>query len=486
MKSTEQIILFGKYRILRQLGEGASSQVYLAEHMKLKTYRAVKRISKAHPLQSQFRLEANLLKNLSHPSIPIVYDIEEDESYLYMIEEYVEGESLQEYLLYHDSISQDYIMQLGIRLCDVFAYLHSRKPHPVCYKDLKPEHIIVCGNSVKIVDFGIASYITSRGKNFHEKKKTKALSTEPFFRLGTVGYAAPEQYAGTSLTAGADLYALGRVLKQLERKAGSSSKNLKRIIQKAAAEDIGRRYGSAEELKQALEQEMKRVCPLENGNTHLCYHIAAAGAKAGIGTTHIALAATACLNRQGYSCIYQSKDKTDTVELFIRGRYVSEEGSGVYGRGYFKGILKRKEELEEGTQITAGLEESSLVMDFGSRLEDCLAQEADCIMLVIGGSRWEAECSLNALEKFQNAENLIVICNFNHRRICRKYAALSGRRVYCFPFDENPLKVTREKQRLFAKMLQINKHSGKRSDRIRRERRNALFSGIWGRWSKEQ
>ena len=183
MRSTEQILLFGKYRVLRQLGGGASSQVYLAEHVKLKTYRAVKRISKAHPLQSQFRLEAKLLKNLSHPSIPIIYDIEEDESYFYMIEEYVEGESLQEYLLYHDTISQDYIMQLGIRLCEVFIYLHSRKPHPLCYKDLKPEHIIVCGNFVKIVDFGIASYITSAGKKFHEKNAVGKKPEKPFLRL---------------------------------------------------------------------------------------------------------------------------------------------------------------------------------------------------------------------------------------------------------------------------------------------------------------
>lgn len=486
MKSTEQIFLFGKYRILRLLGEGASSQVYLAEHVKLKTYRAVKRISKAHPLQSQFRLEANLLKNLSHPSIPIVYDIEEDESYLYMIEEYVEGESLQEYLLYHDSISQDYIMQLGIRLCDVFAYLHSRKPHPVCYKDLKPEHIIVCGNSVKIVDFGIASYITSRGKKFHENKNAECMPAEPFFQFGTIGYAAPEQYAGACPTPAADLYALGRVLHQMERKAGNSSKNLKRIIQKAAAEDIGRRYVSAEELKQALEQEMKRVCPPKYGNTHLCYHIAAAGVKTGIGTTHIALAATACLNSQGHSCIYQSKNETDTVELFIRGHYVSEERDGVYGSGYFKGILKKNGEPDKGAQAAGKPEESSFVMDFGNRLEDCLAEEADYTILVIGGSSWEVECSLKALERFGNVEKLIVVCNFNHRKICRKYAALSGRRIYCFPFDENPLKVTREKQRLFAKMLQMNKHSGKRYNRDRRERRNALFSGIWGRWSKEQ
>lgn len=486
MRSTEQIILFGKYRILRQLGEGASSQVYLAEHVKLKTYRAVKRISKAHPLQSQFRLEANLLKNLSHSSIPIVYDIEEDEFYFYMIEEYVEGESLQEYLLYHDTISQDYIMQLGIRLCEFFIYLHSRKPHPLCYKDLKPEHIIVCGNFVKIVDFGIASYITSGGKKFHEKNETDKKPEKSFSRLGTVGYAAPEQYTGESVTPAADLYALGKVLLQLERKAESSSKNLKRIIQKASAEEIGRRYASAEELKRALEQEKRKICPLKSGNTHLCYHIAAAGAKSGVGTTHIALAVTAYLNWMGYSCIYQSQNEVDVVELFIRGHYVSEGQEGIYEKRNFKGRLKRNAGKEQETDKAKEAGKDSYVADFGNCLEDCLAEEADYTILVIGGSIWEEEISLKALGRFGNVRNLIVVCNHAHKGICRKYADLCRQKIYCFPIDENPWKMTRKKQKLFAKMLQKDQPPGRSDIRRKRERRSAIFSGLRGRWSKEQ
>ena len=74
----------GKYRILSCLGKGNSSEVFLAEHRKLKAYRAVKCISKsAHPMQPQLLLEADILKNLKHPGIPTIYDVEEDDKSYY-------------------------------------------------------------------------------------------------------------------------------------------------------------------------------------------------------------------------------------------------------------------------------------------------------------------------------------------------------------------------------------------------------------------
>lgn len=459
MRNEEQITLFGKYRILELLGEGASGQVYLAEHLKLKICRAIKRISKAHPLQSQFRLEANLLKSLSHQSIPIIYDIEEDEGYIYIIEEYVEGESLQEYLLYHDSISQEYIMQLGIRLCEVFAYLHSRKPYPICYKDLKPEHIIVCGNSVKIVDFGIASYISDSGENFQEKLHADTEYIVPSKQYGTVGYAAPEQFRGESLAPATDLYALGKVMQQMEKHAKSSSKNLKRIIQKATAEEIGRRYESAVMLRDALKEEYKRVCLKETENTHLYSYIAVVGAKSGIGTTHLALAVTTYLNRQGFPCIYRSEDDTDTVELLVRGRSVSEEDGEIYARGHFRGMLKGNEACSEERKNP---DDNCIVADYGNQLRQCMAAEADCTILVISGSLWEFECSQKAIEQMKHIPNLVIVCNYNHRRICGRYADMAGKRVYCFPFDEDPMADTKQKRRLLGKMLHIRHTIGRK------------------------
>lgn len=450
MRNLEQVILFDKYRIISLLGTGASGEVFLAEHLKLKTCRAIKRICKTHPLQSQFRLEAHLLKSLSHSSIPIIYDIEEDEEYIYIIEEYARGKSLQEYLLYHDSISQEYMMQIGIRLCDVFAYLHSRTPHPVCYKDLKPEHIIVCGDSVKIVDFGIASYIAGQGTGCQPKG-------DAFAGYGTVGYASPEQYRGEALTPASDLYALGKVLQQLEQRVVDRSKNLKRIIQKATAEDIGRRYASAEEFRQALERELKQVCQKRLRNEHLYHQIAVVGAEPGSGATHLAFAATAYLNRQGYCAVYQSRDKEDPVELLIRGGEAAEDANGICAMGYFKGILKEaetrwKEQTDPSTICT--------VTDFGSQLEDCAAEGAECTLLVIGGSLWEQERSLAAAAAMKGVSNLHIICNHSRGEIGRQYSKILKQRVYCFPEDRNPLMVTKEKRRLFAKLLRAKTNSG--------------------------
>lgn len=441
MNSNEEVLLSDRYRILRPLGEGGSSKVYLAEHLKLKTYRAIKCISKSHPLQSQFRLEADLLKSLSHPAIPLIYDIEEDNEYLYIIEEYVEGESLQHYMLYHDLISQEYIMQIGIRLCEVFIYLHGRRPDPVFYQDLKPQHIIVCGDSIRIIDFGIASYITSQGRHFQQ--------------FGTIGYAAPEQYTGEAIYATTDLYALGKVLEQLLGKSSKNySKNLKKIIRKTVNASPAMRYKNAEQLKEALEQELNRVCPRSNGKgqTHLSYHIAVAGAKAGIGTTHIAAAVTAFCNQQKIPCIYLSMTGQDIVETLIRNGYLREQSCGIYQRSYFRAILPDSGMPECDVSKKSQIE--SYVLDYGSNLAGAKLAEADYTILVIGGNEWEQACALEAYETMKCAENLIVICNYNHRHICKKYAGLFQKRVYSFPFDADPFAVTKEKRSLFRNILQ--------------------------------
>ena len=87
-------VLFGKYEVIRLLGKGSSSTVYLTRHLKLKDYRAIKCISK-NQQPTQFQAEAKLLKNLNHPGIPIIYDMEEDQDNVYIIEEFIQGESLQ-------------------------------------------------------------------------------------------------------------------------------------------------------------------------------------------------------------------------------------------------------------------------------------------------------------------------------------------------------------------------------------------------------
>ena len=181
--------MFDKYRIVSSLGKGNSSEVFLVEHRKLKAYRAVKCIKKTALLrQPQLLLEADILKNLKHPGIPTIYDVEEDDKSYYIIEEYIQGQSLEAFVLRQDCISIDTVIQIALQLCDVIKYLHDQKPEPIIYQDLKPEHIILCGKRMVLIDFGISAYITTSGNTFQN--------------FGTHGFAPPENIRAFPVTFG--------------------------------------------------------------------------------------------------------------------------------------------------------------------------------------------------------------------------------------------------------------------------------------------
>ena len=76
-------ILFGKYELCRLLGRGRNGTVYLAKHKELEEYRAIKQVPKSCVDYDQFRKEDLILKDIRHPGIPVVYDLEEDEDFCY-------------------------------------------------------------------------------------------------------------------------------------------------------------------------------------------------------------------------------------------------------------------------------------------------------------------------------------------------------------------------------------------------------------------
>ena len=106
-------------------------------------------------MQESFKNEVTSLRNLKHPNIPIIYDIEEDEDYYYIIEEFIEGESLRAYRLNHGFITESKVLDFTIQLCDVIDTLHSSK-ESILYLDLKPNNIIICKDVLKLIDFGAA------------------------------------------------------------------------------------------------------------------------------------------------------------------------------------------------------------------------------------------------------------------------------------------------------------------------------------------
>ena len=200
-----------KYHILKQLAASDYADVYLAEHTALRDMRIIKRIAKKSACYQQLIQEAYIMKNLKHSNIPLIYDMEEDEEYSYIIEEYIDGESLVTYTYYQNNIQLEVIIDLIIQLATTIQFLHSMDP-PILYLDLKPENIIVSHDRIKLIDFG--SSILSQ----------QACNRE--FSFGTPSYAAPEQRGLQPVDERSDIYGLGRVMEYLVNNQRRNRKKL--------------------------------------------------------------------------------------------------------------------------------------------------------------------------------------------------------------------------------------------------------------------
>lgn len=196
-------VIDGKYEILKEIGRGGMSIVYLAMDKRLNKQWAVKEIPKRAldknnevVVQSAIA-EANMIKRLDHPAIVRIVDIINNDDVIYIIEDYIEGETLGTIVENNGAQPQELVIEWAMQICEALEYLHTRKP-PIIYRDMKPTNVMLKpeGN-VKIIDFGIA-------REYKERGLADTVS------LGTRGYAAPEQFGGRGQTdARTDVYCLG-------------------------------------------------------------------------------------------------------------------------------------------------------------------------------------------------------------------------------------------------------------------------------------
>lgn len=255
-------IIANKYEILKLIGKGGMSEVYLAIDQNLSKQWAVKEIKKrAWDKNNQIVIqsaiaEANMIKKLDHPCLPRIVDIIDREDVIFIVMDYIEGETLKRVIDREGAQDQEQVLKWALSLCDVLMYLHSQDP-PIIYRDMKPANIMLQPNgNIKLIDFGIA-------------REYKEQSIEDTVSLGTKGYAAPEQFGGHGQTdVRTDIYCLGVTLYHLvtgknpaeppyemypiRHWNGRLSAGLEKIIQKCTQADPNERYQSDAELKYAL------------------------------------------------------------------------------------------------------------------------------------------------------------------------------------------------------------------------------------------
>ena len=417
--------LSDRYETQDVLYETSHTRVVLVRALDTGDLHVIKGIRKDPTTPEHFFLEASLLQDLSHPGIPILLETEEDESYFYIVEEYIYGDSLDQYLLYHQNISQDTFLQFAMQLCEIIRYLHTHDPYPILHLDLKPDHIIVCGNQLKLIDFGNAKILTSSGNDFQN--------------FGTKKYAAPEQKHGGAVDQRTDIYGLRKIFSYMLLFLPMQKRlRFLGLVTRMLRYDKGRRITDISRVQDHLQRVWQKNKKEKKNKKHLLNRIAVVGSESGVGATHVAVALVCYLNRAGFYAYYRNETEAPTLERMLQYNMACIGQDGMIYHEFFRGYLDDGPALAKG-EPPYGIQ----VIDCGCRTD----VTAGATIYVCSGRVWQRQ------EKVL-AENMILVGNHFSRQEAGQYARVQKKRMYLFPWQKNPFHTTLAVQRLFSKMIE--------------------------------
>ena len=262
-------LICNRYKIISHLGTGGMATVWLAEDVILNRKVAVKTFninSDDEEAIKRFNREANAVTSLYHKNIVSIYDVQNEGNFYYLILEYVEGQTLKDYMSENPNIPIEKAINIMTQIASGLSEAHK---NGIIHRDIKPQNILMTKDlTCKITDFGI-----SRAYGDTTLTQTNQM-------LGTVYYLSPEQARGNVATAQSDIYSFGILmfelitgripfkgespvaiaLKHLREPLPEISKyrndvpqSVKNIIKKATMKNPNERYISSKELKNDLE-----------------------------------------------------------------------------------------------------------------------------------------------------------------------------------------------------------------------------------------
>lgn len=284
----------GRYEVLRGIGEGGMSKVYLAHDIILDRDVAIKVLNydfaNEQDLKKRFQREALSATSLTHPHIVNIFDVGEDEELHYLVMEYIDGQTLKKYIQTNGPLQTHEAVNIMKQLVSAIANAHH---NGIVHRDIKPQNILMdAEGNVKITDFGIAMALSATAHT-----KTNSI-------IGTVHYLSPEQARGGMATKKSDIYSLGIVfyelltgelpfsaetavaiaLKHLQEETPSVRiafpaipQSVENVILKATAKDAAYRYQSADEMYEDLltvlsperQREEKFTIPFDDDRTRV-------------------------------------------------------------------------------------------------------------------------------------------------------------------------------------------------------------------------
>ena len=398
----------GKYRIISQICTHSDSTVWLAEHTGLHVKRIIKGIKKTSPYHDRLVKEAHLLKNLKHPFIPEIYDLDEDDDHTYIIEQYITGKSLRS-LCETRLLSEKEIFHFIIQISNIINYLHSL-PDQIIYLDIKPDNIIISDNDCFLIDFGSVYP--------NDLSDTKV--------FGTRAYASPEQLTGGRLTKSSDLYSLGKLLEYMLLHGNVSPKTekaLKKIIDRCTEKNIWHRINSIEGLLARINEIKKNTSSFSIKPIRVSF----AGAAGNTGTTYLSLLFSGYLNSLGRKCTY--------AEANDSGAWYSLAGMIKNNRA-----LAGLETLSRKSYENSNETSNDSVVDHGCLIKDMPEDffRSDIVCITLGNQSWEIDEAVKAKALSRRCRRRIFLVTPAQKISSLTAEALDGEKYLAVPYIADP------------------------------------------------
>ena len=209
--------VLGRLQVVARLGAGGMGEVWRAEDPTLRRTVAIKRVSASgsgDPAEAARLLrEGRRLSALNHPNIASVYDLLEQDGEIFLVMEYVEGQTLRQRL--NQAINVHQFFDIAIQCADALTAAHERG---ILHGDIKPENVMLTeGGQMKLLDFGLARHVAAAGvTNTAATQSLSSFAANGFAAVGgTPSYMAPEVLMGSLPDFRADIFSLGVVFYEM-------------------------------------------------------------------------------------------------------------------------------------------------------------------------------------------------------------------------------------------------------------------------------
>ena len=477
--------LLGRYDIISVLKEDDRSIVYLAAHKKMGNKRIIKIISKKSIYIESFKAEFHILKDLKHRFIPQIYDIEEDEGSFYIIEEYIEGESLKVLIERVGPYSEEDTIFYIKNLTDILVFLQSYEGGAIYHQDIQPTNIIIDKKELYLIDFGNSF---STGNEFIRSSI-----------FGTEGFTPPERYISDykeniSICERADIYSLGCIIYyfltgniiesdqyiEMLNKLNISD-GFKKLIKSMLKEEPDLRISGIGIVKKELEKLMEFKERDMDSLITRPYVISVVGTQARIGTTEIALAITKFINKYSLDVLYEENNNNFFVnELHKDGKAYFREGMYNYNG------IKLKPKYNDNIRIDY---KTSYIVRDESVIKEGL-EYGDLIILIAGTKSQEMPYTNRAIDILRGLyeediyKDVMIIFNLSKEDLFKERREVIGSnfKLYRIAYMDSSEKefLTEEiKEEIYFKVFRREKENNKTELSKKRTKNKSYWNSFW-------